>query len=163
MLHLFVRAEQAAWSLPPDEASPSNSSTQQQEEAAAVSAMLQAAGFAPMPPDTARDGTAEGGEQPAGQAVAAAAGQAGQSSSSTSQGRLGQVRGMLLEQQRLAAVGEARAQAEAAAKAATDALARRKAYKCARLCPCYQQEMHAAQLPLPCGRHACPCHRQCCI
>lgn len=122
------RAEQEH-SFAPEEASPSHSSVQQQEEAAAVSSMLEAAGFVPVPPDTASVTKAEDPAQPAGQAAAAAAGSAPHSSASTSQGRLREVRGMLLEQQRLAAVGEARAQAEAAAKAAAESLARRKAYK----------------------------------
>jgi hypothetical protein len=101
--------------------------------------MLEAAGFAPVPPDaTIAPAAAEDPEQPAGQDVPNSTGGAGSAATvagnrnSSSPDRLRQVRSMLLEKQRLAAMNEARGQAEVAARAAAESLARRKAYKYAR-------------------------------
>ena len=131
-----VRAEQDQV-LMPRGASPDPSSLQQQADAEAVSAMLEAAGFAPVPPDAAAAAAAEELEQPAGQDVANCTGGAGSAAAvsgrNSSPDRLRQVRSMLLEKQRLAAMNEAREQAEAAARAAAESLARRKAYKYVRL------------------------------
>jgi hypothetical protein len=125
--------------------SPAPCSQQQQADADSVGALLEAAGFAAVPPDglaipsTAAD-AATGASAAIQQAehtrtksrdrsAASSALQGASAAGSAGQGRLREVKDMLLEQQQLAAAAEAKAQADAAARAAAEAAAKKKPYK----------------------------------
>lgn len=119
-------------------------SQQQQADADSVSALLEASGFAAVPPDglaapsTAADAaagapTAEEAEHTStksrDRSAASSALQGAATAGSVGQGRLQEVKGMLLEQQQLASAAEAKAKADAAARAAAEAAAKKKPYK----------------------------------
>lgn len=142
MFHHARRVEQ--WqSLASRAPSPTHCSQQQHEDAEAVSAMLEAAGFEPVPPFATvaaaaamspvdAEEAAQGARQSAGSRASAGSGRQGRGVSPTGPGRLEQVKGKIIEQQQSAAAAKAQAKSEAAARARAEAETKKKPYKCVR-------------------------------